>query len=81
LRRGAGGGKSLRMPLADDDERFIELETKIAYQEKTILELNEVVVELNQLTSDLARRLHTLERCVQSELGPREMPNEAPPHY
>ena len=66
---------------ADDDGRFIQLETKIAYQEKTIAELNEVVVELNQLTSDLARRLDRLERWVQAELGPREMPNEKPPHY
>jgi len=69
------------MAQAHEDERFIQLETKIAYQEKTMAELNEVVVELNQLASDLARRLDRLERWVQVELGPRDMPNEKPPHY
>jgi uncharacterized coiled-coil protein SlyX len=64
-----------------DDEHFILLSTKIAYQEKTIAELNEVVVELNQRASDLARRLERLERWAQAELGPRDMPNETPPHY
>ena len=69
------------MSHADEDERFIQLETKIAYQEKTIAELNEVVTELNQLATDLARRLDRLERSVHAELGPRDMPNEKPPHY
>lgn len=69
------------MEHANEDERFILLETKIAYQDKTMAELNEVVVELNQLASDLARRLERLERWVQVELGPRDMPNEKPPHY
>lgn len=69
------------MANADEDERFILLETKIAYQEKTIAELNEVVADLNQLASDLARRLDRLERWAHAELGPRDMPNEKPPHY
>jgi uncharacterized coiled-coil protein SlyX len=69
------------MAAEDDPERFVRLETKIAYQERTISDLNEVVVSLNQLVSDFQRRLAVLERWVRAELEPRDMPNEKPPHY
>lgn len=61
--------------------RLLTLEEKVAYQDKTIAELNEVVVTLNRQVSDAARRLGELERLFGSELSRREMPNEKPPHY
>jgi uncharacterized coiled-coil protein SlyX len=64
-----------------DAARLLTLEEKVAYQDKTIAELNDVVVDLNRQVSDLKTRLMQLERLVGTELSRREMPNEKPPHY
>lgn len=69
------------VPRDAEDERLLRLEEKVAYQDKLIADLNEVVVTLNLGMSELSRRLEALERMVHAELGPREMPNEKPPHY
>jgi len=68
---------------SDDDDamRLLHLEEKVAYQDKTIAELNDVVVTLNRQMSDLLARIGQVERLVGSELSRREMPNEKPPHY
>jgi len=65
----------------DDDARLLTLEEKVAYQDKTILELNEVVTGLNRQVADLKSRLEQMERLLGGELSRREMPNEKPPHY
>jgi uncharacterized coiled-coil protein SlyX len=67
--------------MSGSDARLLALEEKVAYQDKTIAELNDVVVALNLLASDLTKRLAHVERLVGSELSRREMPNEKPPHY
>ena len=63
------------------DARLLTLEEKVAYQDKTIYELNEVVTTLNRQVADLKSRLEQVERLVGAELSRREMPNEKPPHY
>lgn len=67
--------------MSGDDARLLRLEEKVAYQDKLISELNDVVVALNRRADELTRRLEAAERTVRSELGAREMPNEKPPHY
>jgi len=67
--------------MSDADARLLTLEEKVAYQDKTILELNEVVTVLNRQASDLKSRLEQIERLMGAELSRREMPNEKPPHY
>jgi uncharacterized coiled-coil protein SlyX len=70
------------MPEAHEVQaRLLTLEEKVAYQDKTILELNEVVVDLNRCVEELRGRLDLAERTLRQELGPRDMPNEQPPHY
>ena len=64
-----------------DSARLLTLEEKVAYQDKTIAELNEVVIALNRQAADLRGRLEQLERLFGTELSRREMPNEKPPHY
>ena len=63
------------------ETRLLKLEEKVAYQDKTIAELNDVVVTLNRLAADLRDRLEAVERVVRNELGGRDAPNEPPPHY
>lgn len=63
------------------ETRFLKLEEKVAYQDKTIADLNEVVVELHRRVDELGARLLTVERALRNELGAREMPDERPPHY
>lgn len=64
-----------------DSARLLTLEEKVAYQDKTIAELNEVVIALNRQATELRGRLEQLERLFGTELSRREMPNEKPPHY
>lgn len=67
--------------MSADPARLLTLEEKVAYQDKTIAELNEVVVSLNRELARVSGRLSELERLFGSEMSRRDMPNEKPPHY
>lgn len=66
---------------AAHEERFIQLETKIAYQERLLEELNDVLIAKVNLLDELQKRLKTLEDLVRSEGPLAAMPHERPPHY
>jgi len=68
-----------------DEQRIIELETKLAYQEHTLNELNDVVSnqqqqigKLEQLLTTLGSRLEALADAVPSGAPAAA---EKPPHY
>lgn len=65
----------------DPEQRFIALETKIAYQEKTIADLNEVVTDQARLADELTKRITLVEKQLRAVAEPRDMPQEKPPHY
>lgn len=65
----------------NDEARLLKLEEKVAYQDKLIAELNDVVVSLHRTADALSGRVRTIERELRAELGARDMPNEKPPHY
>jgi uncharacterized coiled-coil protein SlyX len=67
--------------MSADASRLLTLEEKVAYQDKTIAELNEVVVTLNREVVSMSARLKDLERLFGAEISRRDMPNEKPPHY
>lgn len=62
------------------EERFLRLETKVAYQDKLISELNEVILVQGRELSSLRVRMDAVARVVRD--GPSEDPsNDPPPHY
>lgn len=67
------------------EERLIEIETKIAYQDKTIKDLNDVVYEQQQEIERLASICDLLTKQVRElsefSLGSDAPANEKPPHY
>ena len=64
-----------------NEARLLKLEEKVAYQDKLIADLNEVVVSLHRVADELRVRLRSVESTLGSDLGARDMPNEKPPHY
>ena len=72
--------------MSDLHEDLIELQTRVAYQEDTINQLNQVVtqqdadiIQLQQQMRLLAKRLDELS-FTQGD-GSEEITNERPPHY
>jgi uncharacterized coiled-coil protein SlyX len=64
----------------------IELESKIAFQEKAIADLNEALVGNTRTILELQRRIELLENVVRRLNNRLESfddlpPNETPPHY
>jgi uncharacterized coiled-coil protein SlyX len=70
-----------REPLEADEARLLKLEEKVAYQDKLVADLNEVVVSLHRRVDELRARLDTAERTVRQEFEGRDVANERPPHY
>jgi len=64
-----------------NEARLLKLEEKVAFQDKLIADLNDVVVALHRLTDALSVRLRNVESALRSEVGARDVPNEKPPHY
>ncbi len=62
------------------EQRIIELETRLAYQEQTLSELNEVLAEQLRRQSRLEQALALLRQHVQSLPVP-ETDDAPPPHY
>ena len=63
------------------DARLLKLEEKVAYQDRLIADLNDVVVSLNRALDHLSVRFRNVESALRSEVGARDVPNEKPPHY
>lgn len=68
-----------------NEERFINIETKIAFQDQTIQDLNDVLYEQQQQIEKLASICDLLMRQVKeiAALTPKSSApaNEQPPHY
>lgn len=63
------------------EERIIELEVRVAYQDKLIEELDDVVRAFTRKVEELERELKELKETVEAgapEVGPSDDP---PPHY
>lgn len=68
-----------------DEQRIIELETRLAYQEHTLAELNDIVTDqqqqltkLGRLVESLTSRLTAMADAMPGSSTPQ---NERPPHY
>jgi SlyX protein len=66
---------------AETTERFILLETKIAYQEKLLQELSDLLREKGLALEHLALRLQRLEGAAQNASEGELLPHDRPPHY
>lgn len=62
-----------------DADRIVELEVRVAFQEKWIAELDEVVRSLRDQLDGLREDLATLTASLESQRG--EVVDEKPPHW
>ena len=70
--------------IAVDEDRIIEIETKLAHQEHLVLELNRVISDQQQQISQLEHRYLALLDRVKSladSAGNADPADERPPHY
>ena len=67
------------------EERLVEIETKIAFQEQTIMDLNDVVYEqqkeIQRLRSICDALMKNIKEFSGSTSGSSAPANEKPPHY
>lgn len=64
----------------DPDGRLTDLEMRYTYLERTISELDEVVVELRRRLERAERELSLVKHTALEHAG-ETPPNEKPPHY
>jgi len=67
------------------DKRIIELETKVAYQEHTIQELNEEIYrqqrQINKVETMCKHLMDRVQTLAGADGGDQQPTNERPPHY
>lgn len=67
-----------------DEQRIIEIETRLAYQEQTLNELNQVMTDQQAQLTRLERSAETLSARLQAMAesdGGSDQGDERPPHY
>lgn len=80
LDRGYRGAMSDRSDATSDSERWLDLDVKLAFQERLIRELDALVREFGDRLAKAERELAELRQAMPPPvpLGPI---NEPPPHY
>lgn len=63
------------------EERYEDLEIKLAFQDKLVRELDELVRALADRLTAAERELKTLKDAIVSPAPPVGAANEPPPHY
>lgn len=66
------------------EERIINLETKVSYQEDTIQELNKIVFEQQKRLEQIESAYRTLvarTKDITEETFAQQITDEKPPHY
>jgi SlyX protein len=64
-----------------DDDRLMDLEIKLAYQDRLIRELDALVRTFGAKLDDTQRELKELKQSLKSPENPTGPANERPPHY
>lgn len=69
--------------MSDAERRIEDLEVKVAFQEKLLADLDEVLRHLRDEIESVQRAVVSLTEEVQRAQpdGPRKMEDEVPPHY
>ena len=62
-------------------DRFIDVDVKLAYQERLIRDLDALVREFATRLDKAEKKLGELEQSVRSGVVPMGPSNEPPPHY
>lgn len=70
------------MSAADEEQRFQRLETRVAYQEKELAELNDVVFQQQRALDALGQQVKKMSEQLR-ELGwtGDDSKDQRPPHY
>ncbi|MEM7158777.1 MAG: SlyX family protein [Myxococcota bacterium] len=63
------------------EERIVELEVRVAYQDKVIADLDEVLREFSGQVVALKREIEELKRTLKEGTQAIGGANEKPPHY
>lgn len=63
------------------EDRVIELEIRVAFQDKTLRELDEVVTQYAARIDALVRELDVLRARVDAAAEPDAIVDDRPPHY
>lgn len=70
--------------IQDMESRIIELETRLSFQDDTILQLNDIVAEQSQTITMLMRETYQLKQMMKT-LAPSNIAHQSeetpPPHY
>lgn len=71
------------MDQTNPEDRVIELEERLAFQEHTLTQLNAVIVDHGRRIEELQRALRQVHRQLEGVVAglQDEDPNQAPPHY
>ena len=65
----------------ESEERLIKIETKIAYLEKYVNELNQVVIEQEGAIKKLVTENEAIKKRLKDGLAENLPETEIPPHY
>lgn len=64
------------------EQRLMLLETRFAYQDKLVTDLNDALISQQKQLDTALARIRILEAQLKSLVSAAEQPpNEAPPHY
>ena len=65
------------------DEKLLELQTKLSFQESALADLNDTVISQQKEIDRLKKTVELLVQRVRDlqDLGGEEMPHTPPPHY
>jgi uncharacterized coiled-coil protein SlyX len=64
-----------------EPSRLLTLEEKAAYQERTIADLSDMIIELRRDLMKLESRIKAVEGVVRAPLDAPDAADEKPPHY
>ena len=67
--------------MSDDPERLMELEIRLAHQERTIDQLHDVVLGLRKELESVQRKFGEIEAKLESDANEIGSANERPPHW
>ena len=69
--------------MTNHDQRIIDLETKISFQDKSIDDLSDAIYKQQQQITELEKKLVLIQKRIESDQsGDSEIrPQEKPPHY